>query len=189
MDASQGVLPDVYSKEKDFVKTLSTHFNLQPSGPRGSAFIYAENPQTVANFGDPYFEERVDRAALLKEAPRRMDWALERAAQVLTRSGQEGRKIVVLLTTGKQSPGGKALSEAIKPLRQIGAQTFVISIGSTSDVRELYSVVDNPRDIFQVIRKNDLPQQARPISKKIKDKPGKNFVDDDDSDDGDDDNL
>ena len=174
LDASQGVRPDLYSKEKEFVKILSKHFDLNTSGPRGSAIIYAENPQTVANFGDSNFAERIDRAALLKEAPRRMDRALERAAQVLTRSGRDGRKIVVLLTTGKQSPGGKALSEAIKPLRQIGAQTFVVPIGREPDVRELYSVVHSPRDISQVLRAEDLLPQSRLVSRKIKDKPGEN---------------
>ena len=138
--------------------------------------MYAENPYTIASLGDVYLAERVDRASLLKETPRRIDRALGHAAQILTRSRSDGRKIVVLLTTGKQSPGGKAYSEAIKPLRRIGAQTFLVPIGSEPDVRLLRPIVDSPGDIFQVVRVDSLPLQGRPISKKIRDKPGLDMI-------------
>ena len=176
LDASQRVLQEVYTEQKEFVKRLANHFNINTSGPRGSVIIYAENTYTVARFSDSRFEERIDRAPRLKEMSRRMDLALQSVAQVLVASGRDGRKIVVLLTTGKQFQGGKTISEAIKPLQRIGAQTFVVAIGDKPQVRELYSVVNNNQDIFQVARFSDLRRQARPISRKIRDKPSKLFT-------------
>lgn len=173
LDASQRVPQEVYTEEKEFVKRLANHFNINTLGPRGSVIIYAENTYTVARFSDLRFEERINRATRLNEMSRRMDRALEIAAQALITSGRHGRKIVVLLTTGKQLQGGKKLSEAVKPLRQIGAQTFVVAIGDKPRVQELYSIVDNTQDIFQVNRSGNLRQQARPISRMIRGKPCK----------------
>lgn len=175
MDASQEVSQAVYSKEKEFVKRLANHFNINTSGPRGSAVVYAENTYTVARFGDLNFEQRIDNAARLKERPRRMDRALETAAQILRSSGRDGHKIVILLTTGKQSTGGKTLRDAVKPLQKIGAQTFVVAIGNKPNLRELYSVVGKPEDIYPVPRAENLLQQSRLISKMIKNTPGRNI--------------
>ena len=146
--------------------------DVHPSGPFGSAVIYAENPYTIANFGDPYLSERVDRVSLLKEFPRRIDRALERAARILSKAGKTERKIVILLITERHSAGGKHFIEAVKPLRRIGSQTFVILFGNESNVDAFSSLVDTPRDIFRVGTVNNLPQHVRTISKKIREKPG-----------------
>ena len=173
IDASQGVGAKIYEKEKELVKSLANHFNLFPTGPRGSAVNYAENPRTVARFVDTDFHGKVDGATLLG-SPRRIDRALEHAAQILANSTRKRRKIVILLTAGRQATGAKPFNEAVKPLRDLGAQTFVVAVGSKPDIRELYSVVQNPRDIFNVPREDELLHQSQSISRKIRDKPSKN---------------
>ena len=169
MDSSQGVTAEIYKKEKDFIKSLASQFNLSPSGPRGSTVMYADNPYTVTNFVDPNFNARVDSAPLLNK-PRRMDKALESAAQIL--SSSEGRKIVVLLTAGSQARGAKPLNEAIQPLRKIAAQTFVVSIGQNPNMRELSAVVDRLKDLFQIPSHQNLLSRSQYISKEIRLKPG-----------------
>ena len=170
MDSSQGVTGEIYKKEKDFIKSLASQFNLSPSGPRGSTVMYADNPYPIASFVEQNFNSRVDSAPLLNK-PRRMDKALRQAAQLL--SSSKGRKIVVLLTAGRQAQGAKPLNEAIEPLRKIDAQTFVVAIGRDADVRELSPVVDRSKDIFQVSSPDTLPSRSAAIAKEIREKPGK----------------
>ena len=170
MDSSQGVTEQTYRKEKDFIKTLANHFNLSPAGPSGSVVMYASNPYTTASFVGPDFHERVDRAPLLGQ-PRRIDKALEHAARLL--SDRSGRKIVVVLTAGRQADWAKPISEAIKPLRKIDAQTFVVVIGSNPDTRELTPAVDRLKDIFRVASPDDLISRSKTMAKHVREKPGK----------------
>ena len=174
LDASRGLTPEQYIAEKSFIKSLAGRFGLNSHGPRGSVVVYGQNPYTVSSFIEPDFNGRVNNAAFLN-TPRRMDKALKQAAMVLTTSGREGRKIVILLTGGRQDPGGKPLNDAIKPLRKLGAQTFVVAIGRNTDRRELAPAVDRPNDIFQIASVRELRSRSRPIAEEIRTKPGKCF--------------
>ena len=171
LDASRGVTQEMFTREKEFVKSLASEFNLSPDGPRGSAAIYADNPYTVSSFVDDNFDGRVDGAALLNQ-PRRMDRVLEHAAQVLRASRRDGRKIVVLLTAGRQVPNAEQLSKSVKHLKELGVQTFVVSIGGGPDMQQIRPIVDQTQDIFVIPSSSGLASHVRPISKKIFDKPG-----------------
>ena len=171
IDASSNVTLSLFNKQKDFVKSLVSHFNIHPAGARGSAVIYGNASFTVAGFNDRNFIGRLNSAALL-ETPRRSDKALQHAVQALKDTGRDGRKIVVLLTTGKQHPSGKFFDEAKRQLHELGAQTSVVAIGRLADIRELYYVVDRPTDIYRVISADDLERQSRSIAKSIREKPG-----------------
>ena len=173
VDSSTNVSDNIYAKEKEFVQKLAENFNISPKGPRGSAVIYGSDPFTVARFGEHDFHGRVARASLLK-TPRRIDKALEQAANMFSASGSgsNNRKIVVLLTTGKQTHKGKSLSEAIEPLRRLGAQTFVVAIGPEANSQELGHIAKHRQDIFPVASHNDLSSRAKSTSTYIRDKPG-----------------
>ena len=170
MDASTGVTNEVYKRQKDFVRGLATHFNLSPLGPRSAALIYGNSSNTVSDFRDPDLNTKIDRAILLN-TPRRMDRALESAAQFLRRYGRKGRNIVILLTAGRQAAGGKELDEAVKPLLRLEAQTFVVAIGQQADPQELTLAVERVQDLFRVRSPRDLPSRTRPIAEKIRQKP------------------
>ena len=133
--------------------------------------IYGDRPIALTRFEETDFEKRVDRAALIG-TPRRMDRALEYAAQVLAASVRR-RKIVILLTTGRQSPGGKSLDEAVNPLDRLGAHTFVVAIGQGPANQELLATVDRARDVFTVVSPNELPSRTQRIGTDIRDKPSK----------------
>ena len=171
VDASRNVSREVFRAQKNLIKSLTSHFHISPYGPRGSAVIYAENSRILSTFTDPNMVERVERAALVG-TPRRMDVALELADRILSGSGKNTRKIAVLLTAGRQAPGGKSLDKAVEPLRRLGAQTFVVAVGRTPDEREISTVVDRPQDIFRVTNFGNIFSQTKPIAKTVRDKPG-----------------
>ena len=103
---------------------------------------------------------------------RRIDRALETSSMVFddTRPGNE--KIVILLTAGRQSPGGKPLKDAVQPLRSIGAKVYVVAIGNRVSVRELIPVVRNSEDVIQVSSFDDLVPKKGAIARHIADKNG-----------------
>ena len=171
MDASLRVTQEVLNNEKAFVKSLAYNFNISPRGPRGSAVIYGQRPYTIASFTEPDFNGKVDTASLLR-LPRRMDLALEHAARMLSTTENVGRKIVVLLAAGRQAPGGKDLGEAIKPLLNLGTQTFIVAIGEDPSRQELLPIVHRPQDIFQVPSSSSLLVRVESIARQIREKPG-----------------
>ena len=170
IDVSERVSSDLLRKQKDFVKSLASHFKISPAGPRGSAVIYAQNPYTISSFIERDFNSRVDSASPLS-TPRRMDRALKHAADVFRTSGRSGRKIVVLLTAGRQQQSAKPLDEAVTSLRKLGAQTFVVAIGNEPDSRAILLAVDRPNDVFRS-SSEELHSKSRQIAKDIRDKPG-----------------
>lgn len=172
LDASRGVSRDDYRREKEFIKSLSSNFNLNPNGARGSVVVYGERPSVVVGFDDTKFSNKLDAVPLLR-TQRRADKALELATRVLSTSKPDDRKIVVLLIAGSQAPGSKLFSESVKPLRKLGAQRFVVVIGRRPRDRFLLPLVDRPQDIIRVPASNGLFPRSRQISVQIRDKPGK----------------
>lgn len=172
IDSSSDVTPADFQLQKLFVKTLFFHFNISQTQSRGAAVIYAADPYAIAGFSDVGFSSKVERARLLG-TPRRIDKALEYGALLFKTSGRKGPKIIVLLTAGKSSVGSKPLKEAIRPLRNIGVQTFVVSLGEGSRSRDHVSLVDTPDDVYEVLDTGNLPIRAQPIAKEIRDKSSK----------------
>ena len=174
LDSSRGVSPEDFGLQKEFVKSMAYNFNTSPNGPRASAARYGGQAITIVEFTDRDFVERVNRAAAVS-TPRRIDGALEYAAQMFRRTGRKGSKLVILLTAGKQSraPDAKPLQRAVEPLRILGAQTYVVSVGREPSSGELSPVVEQPRDIFQVLISGELPNRGPTLAKQIQERTGK----------------
>lgn len=172
LDSSRGVTPADFQLQKQFVKTLFYHFNISQSGTRAGAVTYAAVPNFIAGFTDIEFSKKLNRASPLG-TPRRIDKALEYAAQLFNTSGRKGPKIAVLLTAGRSSVGSRPLNKAIQPLRNLGAQTFLIAIGNDSHTQDLAPVVDTSDDIFKIKDIGSLPIKGRPIAKEIREKSSK----------------
>ena len=172
VDSSKGLSKEDYKREKDFVKSLASHFNLHPSGARGTVIIYGDRPSTVARYTDPDFSERLDSARLLG-TPKRTDRALELASRILSASKAGDRKILVLVTAGPQSPSSKPYRDYAEPLRKLATQTFVVVIGQEPTNRDILPLVDRLQDIIRVPAFDRLSSQSRQISKQIRDKPGR----------------
>ena len=71
-------------------------------------------------------------------------------------------KVAILLTGGRQSPEGSSLPEAMQTLRNLDVTTYVIAIGTQSDVP-----VEQPEDLLTVTSYNDLARQVQPIARSI----------------------
>ena len=174
IDGSKGVSEKLFKRQKNFVKKLATHFNVSSTGPYGSVATYDTHAYLVAGFVQPDFVKRVDDATAFGR-PRRMDRALEQSYLQLSRSGRNGRKMVVLLTAGRDDPASDALpiGEAVKPLRNIGAQTFIIAIGEDHDIRGLEAAADKREDVIQIQLPYRIPLQSQPVARHIKENPCK----------------
>ena len=166
IDSSLGVSADNFNKEKEFIKYLSAALNLAPKGSRVGIVTYAsysrlirlgilQTPESLGNSLDG-----LTRIAGL----RRMDRALEKASVSFDNNRPGVKKIVVLLTAGQQSRGGKPLAQAVRPLRTIGAETFVVAIGSQISEPELTPIVRRKQDIFLVPRFDQLTSRVNSLA-------------------------
>ena len=176
IDASKDVTNVLLQRQKEFVNLLYDYFNLSPAGPRGSALAYGGYAYSLARFLDISFKEKVNRASLLRSS-RRMDLVLERASVILAQRGKDdSRKIVILLTAGKQPTQAKDLQEAIKPLQSLGAQTFVIAFGPNVNNREFEANVEQMENIIRVPESTGLKDRSKPIALQIRGTAGKIYV-------------
>ena len=171
IDSSRGVTPQLYQVEKDFVKSMYDQFDIKPSGPRGSAVIYSDNPYVVSRFTDSNLKEKVDAARFIGKS-RRIDNALDYATRLYSAMGRGGRKVVVLLTAGRTAPGSAPLDKAAEPLRKLGVQTFVVNIGRRVQNSEFNSLVDRSEDVIKVAP-DALDYLSESISKKVREKKGR----------------
>ena len=177
VDSSSSVTSLNFLLEKKFVKAMARSLNVSPDKSRSSVIVYGSKYEVVmslqefTNLDD--FKRALDRASYI-DGPRRMDLALEATASVMKQGRSNVRKVVVLLTSGRQSPTDilDPLSSAVKPLRNLGIQTYVVSIGSEPDNRELTAVVDDSRNIFEVPSFEALSSQTTQIAKTIATIPG-----------------
>lgn len=166
VDASTTVSPSNFELEKKFVKTASKSLQVSPDKTRAAVITYSDSTENVVELGKYQtladFEFKVDSARLLRGV-RRMDKALESAANTLKKSRPGVPRLVVLLTAGRQIPGSNTLDSAVQPLRNLGAQTFVVAIGNQPDTRELGKAVERPGDLFRVAGYEELPGDANRI--------------------------
>ena len=172
IDSSSGTSLQDYKLEKQFVKSLAYHWNLSPNGPRGGAVHYADTSRTVSRFEDSDFNQNLDNAKRLTGSMR-IGQALDHAAQLFASSSRNNEKLVILLTAGREAPGSRSLEEAMRPLRWLGAQVYVVAIGQQPSNQVLAPIVARQQDIFRVSSIGRLLSQARSTAQTIRDASGK----------------
>ena len=176
VDSSASVGIPNYQKEKEFVKSLARLVNVTSEKSRVAVIAYSRSTIPVVRF-DGYqslddLDKKVDDMPLLDESYRRMDVALQSAAQILNSARQNTPKIAVLLTAGRQIPGGISLDTATQPLRNLNVTVIVVAVGQQYDKRELDPVVSEKEDLFEMESFNVLLSRARTIGKAIEEKSG-----------------
>ena len=169
IDGSLGVSSVDFRRQKEFVKSLWNHFAISSDGPRASAVVYGYKGTTIADFRDPKFNKLLDNATL-PGTPRRMDNALGHAARILSSTRGGSKKIVVLLTTGKSQPSARSFGLAVKPLVDIGAQIYIVAVGTKTDNQDLVSAVERPYDLFPVKMSKELLFESSKIARQIRDR-------------------
>jgi hypothetical protein len=175
VDGSFSVSQNHFNQEKSFVKSMAKTLNLSPAQTRAALVIYSTLPRTIAQlrgYTTQEFDGVVDRASLLG-GTRRVDLAIDEAAKIFKTAGRKAKKIVVLLTAGRQTPGVKDLRTAMQPLRDIGADIYVMAIGSLPNIEELLPMVYKPKDIFRIPSYEVLSEHFKPVSAEIAKRAGK----------------
>ena len=176
VDSSASVGNPNYKKEKDFVKSLARLVNATSEKSRVAVIAYSRSTIPVVRF-DGYqsledFDKKVDDMPLLGESYRRMDVALQSAAQILNSARQHSPKIAVLLTAGRQVPGGVSLDTATQPLRNLNVTVLVVAVGQQYNKQELDPVVSEQKDLFEIESFNVLLSHAKTIGKAIEETSG-----------------
>lgn len=176
VDSSASVGNPNFKKEKEFVKSLARLVNVTSEKSRVAVIAYSRSTIPVVRF-DGYqslddLDKKVDDMPLLGESYRRMDVALQSAAQILNSARQHTPKIAVLLTAGRQIPGGVSLDTAARPLRNLNVTVIVVAVGQQYNKQELDPVVSEQKDLFEIESFNVLLSRARTIGKAIEEKSG-----------------
>ena len=171
-DTSSTVTQDEFKTEKDFVKAISKLLNVSPGKSRASFVTYSNFPRVIVKLNG--YKDRVDFEKQINSAPltggsRRMDKALEEAGNILREGRKNVPKIVVLMTTGRQTPerDAQSLDKKAAILDSIGAKTYVIAIGKRPDTRELSLAVKKSEDIVRIYSIRDVLSQTGPTAQKI----------------------
>ena len=167
VDSSIDISAKAFRNEKDFVKTIARSLNVSPGKSQAAAITYGSVPRIAFRFG-PYssFESAVETIPYIG-GERRLDRALTHAGRLLTEARSSVPKVVVLLLGGKQSKDSESLGVASKQLRDLGANTFVVSVGSVLEENGISTVVYSPQDIFPVPSFDDLEALSKPIASEI----------------------
>ena len=157
--------------EKDFAKSMAEILNLAPKKSRAGVITYSSLPKTVSQLRGhtpKEFERVLARAELHGDLrSSRIDLAVERAAKELRIPGRNQNKVVVILTARRQGRGTNSLRDSVQPLRDEGADVYVVTIGSDPNFEELLPLVIQPDDIFKVPSYQELLKKNGPISTEI----------------------
>lgn len=153
VDASSGVNSINFSKEKSFVKFLAKRVNVSPGKSHAAVTVYGSYSKLGIDF-DSYgdlaaFERLVDGIAYLGGA-RRIDEALKAAVGALEKSRPTIPKIVVLLTSGRQSVDAPSLAQSAGKLHSLGAILYVVSIANDLDPKYFEVLVEDSKHVSQV---------------------------------------
>ena len=179
VDSSSEVSRENYIKEKGFVKSLAQTLGLAPGKTRGSVVIYSSVASLLIRLNEysnsTGFDKAVDDLPYLGSL-RRMDLGLQEGTAALKNARPGVPKVVVLLTAGRQSLSRDSLPQSVKPLKDLGANIFVVAIGSQPDDQELRPIVKEPEDVLKVSTFEDLASQMRPVARHIVNKTGKSLI-------------
>lgn len=178
LDSSSSVSSINFQIEKKFVKALARSLNVASNKSKGSVIVYGSGQDvaiSLEEFTDlAGFKLAVDIANNMGGL-RRMDLALQAAARIMRSARRNIPKIAILITAGKQFPPNTSvlLKNAVRPLRDLRTQTFVVAIGGDPDKRELDNVVEDPRNVFNVSSFGDLLRTAAEIARPVTDRSSK----------------
>ena len=175
LDASGSVGADNYVKEKEFIKIMTSRFDLETTS-QAAVIVFSSDASNKIQLGSKKtalsFATAVDN---LRYDARytRIDLALRMAYDEYfsSASSDETQKLVILLTDGIQTnyngmtPAYIPTNDTIQLLRAKAARIFAVTIGSNIDMTAMRAVTEEDDDIFQTTQFNDLVAKADSISK------------------------
>jgi len=172
LDTSSGVNRGDFRKEKEFVKSMVRSLDARLKESKMAAIPYGAFPVTSGALNSyqslSEFDRDVDALQVIG-GQRRMDEALNAATNMLRREKSPARSIVILFTADRQAQlyQGLLVRDSSKTLRNVGAEIYVIAIGSETSFDGLRPIVAEPEDIYQVGSFDHLQREAQPIGRDI----------------------
>ena len=156
MDSSSAVQQEQFEKEKEFIKTLAEYLHIGSTDKTKAAVInYGSLPSTSVKF-DEYSSLKGLKGGIermtLAQGSRRIDRALDEAADLLRPIDPLSSKILVLLTTGRQAQESDVtpLDVSIQPIKDMGSEMYVVAVGNEPSTQELRPLVTKLEDMFRV---------------------------------------
>ena len=175
LDASGSVGADNYVKEKEFIKIMTSRFDLETSS-QAAVIVFSSDTSNKIQLGSK--KTALSFATAVDDIPydamyTRIDLALRLAYDEYfsSASSDETQKLVILLTDGEQSdyngmtPALIPTSDTVQLLRAKAARIFAVTIGSNIDMAAMRAVTEEDDDIFQTTEFDDLVAKADSISK------------------------
>ena len=151
---------------------MAKYMNVSPGKSRASVVSYYSSTRTILNFTDfqaaTDFSQKMDREPW-RGGARRIDLALDAASTLVAQARSNVQKIVVLVTSGKQSVGfgDTPLESHAQRLKDMGATILIVTVGREADYTAFIPLVDSAGDIFGVPLFSDLRFEVQPIIKHV----------------------
>lgn len=156
VDSSSAVQQEQFQKEKEFIKTLAEYLHIGSADKTRAAVInYGSFPSKSVKFDEHSslkgFKDGIERMTPA-QGSRRIDRALDKAADLLRPTDPLSSKILVLLTTGRQAQESDVtpLDVSIQPIKDMGSQMYVVAVGNEPSTQELRPLVTKLEDMFRV---------------------------------------
>lgn len=181
LDSSSNVPLAEYKKEKDFVKSLARDLNVSPGNSNAALVAYGRMAVEVIGFDSKRllsdFETAVDNAPYIN-GNRRIDRALNKTVQIMTKARLTATKIAVLITAGRQTSefGSQTPGDAALPLLEKGVYDYVVAIGREPHYSELLPVVQEQSHIFRMAYYDDLRPRETFVAQMIMETSSKIFI-------------
>ena len=175
LDASGSVGANNYVKEKEFIKVVTSRFDIETTS-QAAVIVFSSKATNKIQLGSK--KTALSFATAVDNLPydaryTRIDLALRLAYDEYfsSASSDETQKLVILLTDGIQSnyhgmtPAYIPTTNTVQLLRAKAARIFAVTIGSNIDMAAMRAVTEKDDDIFQTTEFNDLVAKADSISK------------------------
>lgn len=176
VDASAGITEDNFERAKAFVKKTAAMLNLSPRDTRAGVVTFSSFPKIVVPMGGykiSSFGRAIDDAALHRDGVKsRIDLAFQFGSKELRTPGKNQKKVAVLMISEEQEKRAEPLGIVSHPLRDTGADVFIITIGSKPNIENLLPMVRDAEDIFKVASYQDLLIRNHDIAENIAKKSG-----------------
>eukprot|EP00794_Sanderia_malayensis_P005383 gene5383-6056_t len=154
---SSGSLKDDYDKEKSFVKSVATRFDIREGGSHAGIVLFSGRAQVKVGFSEKndvaIFNKTIDELPLFGKSTR-IDKALDVAQRILFQPSNGMRldvpQVLIVLTDGKQTNAVDAvpLGQAVAPFHESGVKVIAIGVGSNVKRDELKSMVKSEEDLY-----------------------------------------
>ena len=166
-----------FTSQRQFVKFMAKSLNVGPEKSRAAIITYGgtSSPTDASDMHSSLsaFGLAVDGSRYIA-GPRKINNAVDSAVTLFGIARPKVKKVVVLLTGGKQSylQDVPLLKQSFKNMRASGAKAYIIAIGSDHEKEELLPGVESPEDIFAVASFESLVSQAWQTSQEIAERTG-----------------